>query len=84
MAEPHAEVDTGTAHPLYDLILVLQQALEDATRYELFARDSRSGGDTELAAFFDELADSDREIAERAKALLAPRLAADLGSSAPG
>ncbi|CAN5657512.1 hypothetical protein BH10ACT1_BH10ACT1_27070 [soil metagenome] len=73
MAAPHAEVETGTDDPLYDLILVLQQALEDATRYECFARDSRDA-DPELADFFEELAGSDREIADRAKALLLVRL----------
>lgn len=80
MASPHAEVDTGTKDPLYDLILVLQQALEDATRYELFARDSRAT-DPELADFFDELAASDRDIAERSKSMLAVRLRRDLSAA---
>ncbi|CAN5843334.1 hypothetical protein BH24ACT3_BH24ACT3_15630 [soil metagenome] len=65
---------TGTEDPNYDLILVLQQALEDCVRYQHFADDSRAGGDTELADFFDELAGADREIAERAKAMLRSRL----------
>ena len=77
MAEPHAAAETGTDDPLYDLILVTQQALEDATRYELFARDAE-GRDPELGAFFAELADSDRTIAERAKGLLLARLSADV------
>lgn len=80
MAAPHAEVHTDTQDPLYDLILVLQQALEDAVRYELFARDPRRN-DPELAALFGELAASDRDIAERSKSLLAIRLSHDLGLS---
>jgi hypothetical protein len=65
---------TGTRDPNYDLILVLQQALEDCTRYQHFSDDSRRAGDDELADFFDELAESDRDIAERAKRMLAARL----------
>jgi hypothetical protein len=68
---------TGTEDAQYDLILVLQQALEDAKRYACFAEDARGAGDVELAEFFDELGGSDREIAERAKALLLRRLTED-------
>jgi rubrerythrin len=65
---------TGTKDPLYDLILVTQQALEDCFRYQHFADDAREEGDDELADLFDELADEDRELAERTKAILARRL----------
>lgn len=65
---------TGTRDGLYDLILVLQQALEDCVRYQHFAVDARADGDDEIADFFDELAESDRDIAERGKRLLAARL----------
>ena len=65
---------TGTSDSNYNLILVLQQALEDCTRYQHFSDDSRGAGDDELADFFDELAQSDEEIAERAKRMLAERL----------
>ena len=66
---------TGTKDPLYDLILVTQQALEDCFRYQHFADDAREGGDDELADLFDELAEKDRDLAERTKAILAKRLA---------
>lgn len=69
---------TGTLDAHYDLILVLQQALEDAKRYEHFAVDADEAGDTEVADFFRELGASDREIAERAKAMLLQRLAGDV------
>ena len=65
---------TGTKDPLYDLILLAQQALEDCYRYQHFAVDAREGGDDELADLFEELAGNDREIAERAKAMLKRRL----------
>lgn len=71
---------TGTKDPLYDLILVTQQALEDCFRYQHFADDAREGDDTELADLFDELAEKDRDLAERTKAILAARLPANTGT----
>ena len=65
---------TGTPDHVYDLILVLQQALEDCLRYAAFARDADAAGDTELASWFRELSDSDRDLAERAKGMLRERL----------
>ena len=67
-------VSTGLDDVAYDLILVFQQALEDAHRYACFAVDARTAGDDEVASFFDELAESDRDIAQRAKALMVQRL----------
>ncbi len=67
---PQTPVPTGTDDSHYDLILVLQQALEDCVRYQCFAEDSRESGDDELADWFTELAESDREIAEKAKSML--------------
>lgn len=70
------DVDTGTPDPLYNLVLVLQQALEDCYRYEHFAEDAREAGDDELVQLFEELSQQDRELAERLKEILAKRLAA--------
>jgi len=53
---------------------VLQQALEDCFRYQHFAADAEERGDRELVDFFTELADSDREIAARAKQMLFDRM----------
>lgn len=66
-------ISTGVDDRAYDLVLVLQQALEDCHRYQCFAGDARDAGDEEVAAFFDELAESDASIAQRAKALLLAR-----------
>ncbi len=68
------DVDTGVPDPLYNLVLVLQQALEDCYRYEHFAEDAREAGDDELVQLFEELSQQDRELADRLKALLAKRL----------
>jgi len=70
----HLMASTGTPDAIYDLILVLQQALEDCKRFRCFANDGRDESDAELADFFQELGDSDEEIAERAKSLLIERL----------
>jgi rubrerythrin len=68
------DIVTGTADPLYNLILLAQQALEDCLRYQHFARDARDGGDDELADFFDELSENDHNVADRAKDMLRVRL----------
>jgi rubrerythrin len=65
---------TGTADPLYNLLLLAQQALEDCLRYQHFACDARDSGDVELAKFFDELSENDRDVAARAKDMLRTRL----------
>ena len=67
------EPDTGTPDHVYDLIVTLQRALEDAWRFIHFADDAEDAGDDELADLFRELADSDRDIAARCQALLDAR-----------
>ncbi|HEU5148876.1 MAG TPA: hypothetical protein VFU19_00175 [Iamia sp.] len=67
-------MDTGMPDSTYDLVLLLQQALEDCARYQHFAGDARADDDEELAAYFDELAENDREVAAKARRLLAARL----------
>lgn len=75
---PHRpDVSTGVDDAHYDLILVLQQALEDCYRYQHFAADAEGRADGELADFFTELAESDRDIAERARRMLLARLGAE-------
>lgn len=65
---------TGASDSLYDLVVLLQQALEDCARYQEFARDARADGDEDLASFFDELGVNDRAVAGRARRMLADRL----------
>ena len=73
--DDRAEIDTGVSDSTYDLVVLLQQALEDCARYQHFARDARADGDGELALFFDELALNDHGVAARARHLLVARLA---------
>jgi hypothetical protein len=76
MTTSTVDVQTGLSDPHYNLVLVLQQALEDCYRYAHFAEDAREDGDDELADLFDELSEKDRELAVRLKGLLAARLTA--------
>ena len=75
MSASHTDVSTGVDDKDYDLVLVWQQALEDCFRYQHFAADARERGDDELVQFFTELAESDRDIAARAKRMLLARVA---------
>jgi len=70
---------TGLPDHVYDLTLLLQQAAEDVRRYDAFAEDAARAGDDEFAQWCHELADSDREIVQRASAMLRVRLAALAG-----
>ncbi|HEU5083113.1 MAG TPA: hypothetical protein VFU14_07225 [Acidimicrobiales bacterium] len=74
-APQHIDVSTGTSDPDYNVILVLQQALEDCYRFQCFAEDARRAGDDELVELFEELSQQDRELADRVKGILARRLA---------
>jgi len=78
MADDRIANDTATGLPdhVYDLVLLLQQAASDVVRYTAFATDAHDAGDMELATWFEELADSDREIVDKAKQYLADRLSA--------
>lgn len=74
-APKNIDVETGTSDPDYNVVLVLQQALEDCYRFQCFAEDARTAGDDELVELFEELAEQDRELAQRVKKILAKRLA---------
>lgn len=65
---------TGTGDPTYDLVSVLYHSLQGAETYEFFAADADEAGDGELAEFFRTVQAEERSRADRAKALLAPRL----------
>lgn len=77
MTRHQPDVSTGVDDAAYDLVLVLQQALEDCYRYQHFAADAEERGDGELVDFFTELADADRDIAQRAKRMLVARVDVD-------
>ena len=64
--------NTGTNNSTYNLVSVLYHALQGADLYEQYARDA--GGDQDLAGFFRDIQQQEKQRAERAKQLLATRL----------
>ena len=64
--------NTGASNPEYNLISVLYHALQGADLYEQYASDA--GGDQDLASFFREVQQQEKQRADRAKQLLAKRL----------
>jgi hypothetical protein len=75
-ASESAAAATGVDDHVYDLVLVLQQALEDTIRYRNAASDADEQGDDELAKFFLKLCEADRRIVDEAQRLLKERLPA--------
>lgn len=70
---PGAEVgqqQTGTPDPLYDLVSVLYHALQGAENNSRYQQDAQRAGDEQLARFFADVREGDRQRAERAKAQL--------------
>ena len=63
---------TGTSNPTYNLVSVLFHALQGAENYERYAHDA--GSDQDLANFFREIQQQEKQRADRAKQLLATRL----------
>ena len=59
---------TGTHDAVYDLVSVLYHSLQGAENYAQYASDA--GGDQELAQFFQQTLDEERQRAEKAKQLL--------------
>jgi hypothetical protein len=74
---PSDEVDelTGTPNEHYDVVSVLYHALKGAAVCAEYLEDAREAADQELVSFFEAVLEEDRKRAERAKDLLAKRLA---------
>ena len=64
---------TGRSTDVKDALYTI--ALKNADRYEALARRAETSSDEELAEFFRLMRDESRENAERAKRLLAQRVA---------
>jgi hypothetical protein len=70
-----AEKVTGTRDEHYDLISVLYHTMQEAETLQTYIDDARSAGDNnDLAGFFEEVQQQDRQRTERAKQLLARKL----------
>ncbi len=64
--------NTGTNNATYNLVSVLYHSLQGADLYEKYASDA--SGDQDLAAFFREVQQQEKQRADRAKKLLSQRL----------
>ncbi len=67
---------TGTKDEHYNLVSVLYHALQGGETYEMYIRDAEEAGDDELADFFRQVQDEDRQRGDRAKQLLRARIQA--------
>ena len=65
---------TGTRDAAYDVVSVLYHALQGAETCGKYLGDAEREGDNELAQFLREAQQQQRQIADRAKGLLAKRL----------
>jgi rubrerythrin len=63
---------TGTKDATYNLVSVLYHALQGADLYEQYANDA--GSDQDIADFFREVQQQEKQRADRAKQLLAKHL----------
>lgn len=75
--DKYAERDTGMSNRLYNLVSVLYHALQSAETAGQYVDDAESEGDEELAKFFRDVIEEQRDCAEHAKELLAARLGGD-------
>lgn len=68
------EQATGTRDKHYNLISILYHALQGAETYNEYIRDAEQSGDNELAKFFRDVQEQERQRAERVKKLLTQRM----------
>jgi rubrerythrin len=65
---------TGVRDEHYNLVSILYHALQGAETYDSYISDAEGGGDQELAHFFREVQEEERQRAARAKELLRRKL----------
>ena len=66
--------NTGTSNTTYNLVSVMYHALQAAQTYQQFIQDAESAGDNDLAQFFRDVQQQDKQRAQQAERLLASRL----------
>lgn len=65
---------TETRDEHYNLVSILYHTLQEAETLQTYIDDARSSGDSDLAGFFEEVQQQDRERTKRAKQLLGRKL----------
>jgi hypothetical protein len=74
MATQEIERKTGIPNPVYDIVSVMYHALQGAETTDTYIADAEQRGDAELASFFHQVQDQNRDVAHQAKELLRSRL----------
>ena len=74
--------NTGTQDTHYNLVSVLYHALQGAETYDQYIKDAEQGGNQELAQFFREVQQQNKQRADKAKQLLARELGGGQSQSA--
>jgi rubrerythrin len=65
---------TGVRDEHYNLVSILYHALQGAETYDTYIRNAEGADDQELAQFFRQVQEEERQRAARAKELLGRRL----------
>jgi rubrerythrin len=65
---------TGMRDKNYNLVSILYHALQGAETYNQYIADAEQEGDKELAQFFRDVQEQEKQRAEQAKKLLAQRI----------
>jgi rubrerythrin len=65
---------TSTTDATYNLISVIYHALQAVDTYHTYLRDAEETGDTELTGLLSNAVEHQRDLASKAKELLAQRL----------
>lgn len=70
----NGEQVTGTRDEHFNLVSVLYNTLQEGDVLQRYIQDAEQANDPDLADFFRQVQDEDRQRAERAKSLLLKRL----------
>jgi len=74
--------NTGTQDTHYNLVSILYHALQGAETYDQYIHDAEEDGNQELAQFFREVQQQNKQRADKAKQLLAGELGGGQSQSA--
>jgi hypothetical protein len=75
--------NTGTQDVTYNLVSILYHALQGAETYDQYIQDAQ-GSDQELAQFFRDVKQENKQRADRAKRILHQRLHDEQGAGGGG
>lgn len=65
---------TGTPNHIYDLVSVAYHSLKSGLTYQQYIQDAQQSGDNDLAQFFQQCQQGERQRAQQAQQLLQQKL----------